>query len=124
VAAIARAADLVAAGESGILIFPEGHRTRDGEIGPFMKAGLKSILARARGPIYLLVIDGLWRSRTTADSFLNLAGMRGSLQVLGPFEAPAEDGLDAFLDELRDRMCAALAAGRDQPAQGRRETPA
>jgi 1-acyl-sn-glycerol-3-phosphate acyltransferase len=106
VVAIANAADAVAGGESSILIFPEGHRTRDGEIGPFMKAGLKAILLRARSPVYVLIIDGLWRSRTTADSLFNFAGMRGSLDVLGPLE-------------LRERMCAALDRRRGRPPQGR-----
>lgn len=122
VVAIAHAADAVARGEASILIFPEGHRTRDGEIGPFMRAGLRAILARARRPVYLLVIDGLWRARTTADSLLHLAGMRGILHVLGPFDAPAEEAaLDAFVDELRQRMCAELLRMRGRPSQGRTE---
>jgi 1-acyl-sn-glycerol-3-phosphate acyltransferase len=121
VAAIANAADAAARGESSILIFPEGHRTKDGEIGPFMRAGLRAILARARQPVYLMVIDGLWRARTTAQSFLHFAGMRGALRVLGPFDPPAEEGLDAFVDELRQRMCAELDAMRGRSSQGRTE---
>ena len=62
------AADQVARGELSTLIFPEGHRTRDGEIGPFMRAGLRAILLRAQRPVYLIVVDGLWRARTTAAS--------------------------------------------------------
>jgi len=121
VVAIAHAAEAVARGESSILIFPEGHRTRDGQIGPFMRAGLRAILARARRPVYLLVIDGLWRARTTADSLLHFAGMRGALHVLGPFDPPAEEALDAFVDDLRQRMCAELDVMRGGPSQGRTE---
>lgn len=121
VVAIAQVADAVARGESSTLIFPEGHRTRDGEIGPFMRAGLRAILARARQPVYLMVIDGLWRARTTADSLLHFAGMRGVLHVLGPFAAPPEEGLDGFVDELRQRMCAELDLMRGRPPQGRTE---
>jgi len=121
VVAIAHAADAVARGESSILIFPEGHRTRDGEIGPFMRAGLRAILVRARRPVYLLVVDGLWRARTTADALLHFAGMQGALQVLGPFDPPVEEALDAFVDELRQRMCAELDSMRGRPPQGRTE---
>ena len=108
VVAIARAAEQVAAGELSILIFPEGHRSRDGEIGPFMKAGLRTILTRAKRPVWALVVDGFWGSRTTLDSLFNFAGMNGRLRVLGPFPAPAAAGLDAFLEELRRQMVLAL----------------
>jgi 1-acyl-sn-glycerol-3-phosphate acyltransferase len=75
--AIARAASEVERGEQSLLIFPEGHRTRDGEIGPFMRAGLRAILLRAKRPVYLLVVDGFWQARTAADTLFNFAGSQG-----------------------------------------------
>jgi 1-acyl-sn-glycerol-3-phosphate acyltransferase len=120
--AIARAAEAVARGELSLLIYPEGHRSRDGEIGPFMRAGLRSILQKARRPVYLLVVDGFWRARTTKDTLCHFAGTRGVLRILGPFPPPAEDALDAYVDELRERMVRELHALRGAPAQGRAET--
>ncbi len=121
-AVIARAAESVASGELSLLIFPEGHRTRDGEIGPFMRAGLRSILLRAQRPVYLLVVDGFWRARTAADTLFHFAGTQGVLRILGPFPPPDEPGTDAYIDELRERMVAELHALRGTVAQGRAET--
>ncbi|MDQ3698249.1 MAG: 1-acyl-sn-glycerol-3-phosphate acyltransferase [Gemmatimonadota bacterium] len=104
-----RAAEQVAAGEQSLLIFPEGHRTRDGEITDFMKPGLKLVLARARRPVYCIVADGMWRSRTFADAALRFAGSRIHGVILGPFAAPSDaNELDAFIDEIRARMIGAL----------------
>jgi 1-acyl-sn-glycerol-3-phosphate acyltransferase len=114
VIAIARAAEQVAEGKLSILIFPEGHRTRDGQIGPFMKAGLRSILARANRPVYAMVVDGLWAARTTAEALLRFSGMRGQVKVLGPFPPPAPAAADAFADELRERMARALVEMREE----------
>ena len=120
--AIARAADEVARGTVSTLIYPEGHRSRDGEIGSFMRAGLRAILLRAQRPVYLIVVDGLWRARTTADSLFHFAGSQGHVRIEGPFATPAEEGLDAFVEELRARMCSILDDMRGRAAQGRATT--
>jgi len=106
--AIAHAADEVARGAQSLVIFPEGHRTRDGNIGPFMRAGLRSILVRANRPVYLVVVDGLWRARTTADTVFHFAGSRAEVRILGPLPLPAPDGYEAFIDDLHARMTAEL----------------
>ncbi len=117
------AAEQVARGEQSLLIFAEGHRTRDGEIGPFMRTGMKVVLARARRPVYCVVEDGLWHVRTFADVCLRFADSSAEVVVLGPFEAPAGAEIDAFIESLRERMVTALRemrAGR----QGREGTAA
>src|SRR6185436_14225145 len=45
----------------GIFIFPEGHRSRDGEVLPFRIAGAETILSERRVPVYVVVNDGAWR---------------------------------------------------------------
>lgn len=118
--AIGRAADEVAAGHASMLIFPEGHRSRDGEIAEFMRSGLKLVLTRARRPVYCIVADGMWRVRTMADVAFRFSGTRVDATVLGPYEAPADPGaLDAFIDGLRGDMAAALhrlRGGAEPPA--------
>jgi 1-acyl-sn-glycerol-3-phosphate acyltransferase len=123
IVAIARAADEVARGELSILIFPEGHRSRDGEIGPFMKGGLRTILTRARRPVYVLVVDGFWPARASGEALRNFAGMKGALRVSGPLPPPGEEKVDAFIEELRRRMCHELDVLRGRAPQGRTETP-
>lgn len=112
-AGVLDAAARTQAGEASVLIFPEGHRTKDGDILPFMPGGLQVTLNRARVPVYCIVGDGMWKSRTLKDTFLHLAGLRVNVRVLGPFAPPADKTeIEAFVDQLRARMIEALAAMR------------
>lgn len=107
--ALVEAAEAVARGEQSLLIFPEGHRTRDGAIGPFMTSGLRLVLRKARRPVYAVVTDGITQSRTVADALTNIAGTRVAAVVLGPFDPPPAREIDGFVVALRERMIAALA---------------
>jgi 1-acyl-sn-glycerol-3-phosphate acyltransferase len=112
-AGILAAANRVEAGEASLLIFPEGHRTRDGEILPFMPGGLQVTLSRTQRPVYCIVGDGMWKSRTVKDTFLNLATVRARARVLGPFHPPADKTeIPAFVDRVRSEMVATLAQMR------------
>jgi 1-acyl-sn-glycerol-3-phosphate acyltransferase len=110
--AIAGAAEEVAAGRLSLLIFPEGHRTHDGEISPFMTAGLKVILGRAKRPVYLIVVDGLWHARTTGEALFTFAGTRAKVRVVGPVEPPEKDQIEAFIVEMQQLMVSTLAEMR------------
>jgi 1-acyl-sn-glycerol-3-phosphate acyltransferase len=108
-ASIGAVVEEVAAGTASIAIFPEGHRTRDGEIGTFMVRGLRAILAGAGRPVYCVVADGMWGARTMAEAAARMAGARVEVRVLGPFTPPAEGAaIDAFIEELRERMVSTL----------------
>ncbi len=110
--ALTAAADQVARGERSLLIFPEGHRTRDGRIGRFMRSGLRLVLRRARRPVYCVVADGATASRTLADALTRFAHSDVRVTVLGPFAPPesTDDAeVDAFIDQLHGRMTDALA---------------
>jgi 1-acyl-sn-glycerol-3-phosphate acyltransferase len=97
----------------GMLIFPEGHRSRDGELLPWRSSGLLAALRARRMPVYLVVGDGLWRTRRLVDFLVHLPRVRGRAEVIGPFSPPEDvDELPAFLDELRERMAAHLAEMR------------
>jgi 1-acyl-sn-glycerol-3-phosphate acyltransferase len=113
---LADAADRSRRGEASILIFPEGHRTHDGSILPFMTRGLRVVLSRAPLPVYCIVGDGMWHLRTLADTMVRAAGSRIHVRVIGPFEPPAaESDIPAFLDFLRERMIATLEEIRTGP---------
>ena len=109
--ALREAADQVARGEQSLLIYPEGHRSPDGAMLPFMKPGLRLILRRTRErPVYFVVVDGFAHLRLFRDTALRLAGTTGRVEVLGPYNTPAGDvELEAFLDSAWDRMALALA---------------
>ena len=97
-----------------LAIFPEGTRTRDGEIGHFRTKGLKIILRQRPWSVYVLVADGFWQ-RAKMKHFLNGVGStRGRMTLLGPFawDDPHGDA-DAFCGEMRRHMVDSLAALRE-----------
>lgn len=102
-------ADRVARGEATIALYPEGHRTRNGDVAPFMTGGLKKLLTRSRRPVYCFVGDGMWQVRTVADGMTSLAGTDVRVRVIGPFVPPEEETeIPRFIESLRERMIAAL----------------
>jgi 1-acyl-sn-glycerol-3-phosphate acyltransferase len=127
VAALLGAAKDLASGETTLIIYPEGHRTTDGSIQPFMRSGLKLLLSRAQRPIYYIVSDGLWHARTIKESIHSFANSKVDVVIRGPFPPPAKEDIDAFIDDLHARMVATLAEIRRQhlqPAAGELEVPA
>jgi 1-acyl-sn-glycerol-3-phosphate acyltransferase len=97
----------------GIIIFPEGHRSLDGEIRPFRTAGLETILAERRVPVYLVLNEGVWRVRRLADLLFRVHLIDAYSEVLGPFEPPVDDGrLPDFIRGLRETLVARLAEVR------------
>lgn len=99
----------------GILIFPEGHRARDGEIGPFKAAGTIATLTERRRPVYLVVSDGFWTCCRLLDFLFNVHKIRGETEVLGPFHPPeAPQELAAFVEHLRQVMIDHLKAMRER----------
>ena len=98
----------------GLLIFPEGHRTPDGEIHEFHPAGLQMLLRERPLPVYLLVTDGFWTCRRFVDFVWNMHTIDGRTEVMGPFTPPeAPEELPAFVKELRNLMKERLAALRE-----------
>lgn len=98
----------------GILIFPEGHRTRDGNIQEFHPAGLQTMLRERPVPVYLVVTDGFWTCRSLVDFIFGMDTIDGRTEVFGPFtppESPSE--IPAFVEGLRARMIERLAALRE-----------
>jgi 1-acyl-sn-glycerol-3-phosphate acyltransferase len=113
-----RAIEDAARGERhGLLIFPEGHRTLDGQIRPFRTAGAEAVLRAGRWPVWLVVTEGFESGRRLADFLLNIPRLRGQTEVLGPFTPPEDPArLQAFLLDLREVMVRHLAEMRARHA--------
>lgn len=95
--------------EHGILLYPEGHRGKGGELAPFATAGMRAILNERRIPAYLIVTDGFWVCRRLKDFIFGIHRIDGRTEVLGPFDPPAaEDEVPAFLERMRKTMLAKL----------------
>ncbi len=102
----------------GLLLFAEGHRSRDGRILPFRTAGLLAALAERRVPVYLVLNDGAFRVATFADLLFRAHLIDAYSEVLGPFEAPRDAAQHPeFVRTLRETLVARLEAlRREAPA--------
>jgi len=97
----------------GLIIFPEGHRSRDGTIRPFRTAGLETILVARRTPVYLVLNEGVWRVRRLADLLFRVHLIDARSEVMGPFEPPADEaGFADFIRGLRETLVRRLAEVR------------
>jgi len=95
--------------EEGILLYPEGHRSRGGELGKFATAGIRAVLKEHRWPVYVIVTDGFWVCRNAKDFFFRIHKIHGRTEVLGPFDPPATDGeVPDFVERMRETMRAKL----------------
>ena len=117
---LTEAAERVDRGELSMLIFPEGHRTRDGRLGRFMRGGLRIVLEHTRRPVYCIVADGMTRARTAIDTIAGLAGNDVTVRILGPFTPPHDgsvESTDAFVESLHEQMTETLASMRREPSE-------
>ena len=103
----ARATDLP------LVVFPEGTRTRDGEIGRFKRGGLARILAARPWTVYVFVADGFWKAPRFREFLRGLPHVDGRMQHVATlqWQDPSVDPND-FLDDVRQKMIEHLAAMR------------
>lgn len=91
--------------ERPTVIYPEGGRTRDGEIRPFKRAGLRAILSRRTWRVYLLVNDGFWKCARIADFIRGVSGIRGKATCTGPFQFSNDgENVDDFIARMQELM--------------------
>lgn len=107
---LVEAARQVARGEQTLLMFPEGHRSRDGRILPFKISGLRLVFQTApERPVYLAIVDGLWQLRTFAETARSLAGTTARVRIVGPYTIPPDSGeWEAFAETLQRHMTQVL----------------
>ena len=95
--------------EEGILLYPEGHRSRGGDLGRFATAGVRAVLKERLWPVYVIVTDGFWVCRNAKDFLFRIHEIDGKTEVLGPFDPPATDAeVPAFVERMRETMKARL----------------
>ncbi len=100
----------------GLLIFPEGHRSRDGEVRPFRNVGLEAMLRARRVPVYIVVNDGLWHARRFVDALFGIHLIDAWSAAYGPFEIPEDKAeIPAFVEHLREEIIRRLAEHRAAP---------
>jgi 1-acyl-sn-glycerol-3-phosphate acyltransferase len=102
--------------EHGLLVFPEGHRSVDGQVRSFKTAGTLAALTARRLPVYVVVSDGFWFGRRFVDFLWSVPQIRGETEVLGPFTPPeAEEDLPPFIEKMRGIIVGRLQERRAEP---------
>jgi len=93
-----------------LVLYPEGTRTRNGEIGRFQTSALERILEARDWRVYVLVGDGYWRHAKLSHFAGGMQEIDGHLSVLGPIEwnDPKADPED-FIQRVRGLMVEELA---------------
>ncbi len=96
-----------------LAIFPEGTRTKHGDIGNFKTSGLKMILGARPWKVYVLVADGFWQRAKFKDFFAGLSSIEGRIELSGPLEwDDPEADPSAFIRQVRREMVERLARMR------------
>ena len=95
--------------EVPLALFPEGTRTRDGEIGEFLTSGLRVILKARPWRVYVLVTDGFWRVAKFKDFVGGVSELRGHVELAGVLNwtDPKADP-KPFIDQVREMMVRTL----------------
>ena len=98
---------------ASVAIFPEGTRSKDGEIHRF-KAGAFTLAKEAGVEILPVVLDGT-RTLVKKSRMFNW-GNRITLRVLPPVPVEEVRGTEThvLMERVRERMCAALAEIRNE----------
>lgn len=101
-----------------IMIYPEGTRTKDGEIGPFRPAGMGLILRARAFEVHAFVVDGLWKHAKFKDLMGNLRQIEARMEYVGRFDWTDPKGDPGpFVEDLRRRMVDRLATMREAHAE-------
>jgi 1-acyl-sn-glycerol-3-phosphate acyltransferase len=102
-----------------VVIFPEGHRTRDGEMRPWKTSGLVTLLRARPWRVHAVVIDGLWQALSVGEFVRKIPSVRARVVEAESFDFdPERDDAGAAVARLRERMCDTLHALRGAGATG------
>ena len=84
------------------IIFPEGTRTRDGNVGKFYSAGFRKLNESTKLPVAVCALDGGYSIRDLGHVMTNLKNGCYRVKVLKVFDAPKDKDEEAkILEESR-----------------------
>jgi 1-acyl-sn-glycerol-3-phosphate acyltransferase len=99
------------------ILFPEGSRTRDGNVGKFFSAGFRQLSESTGLPVAVCVLDGGWRLRDLRKLVTNLKYGCYRVKILKIYEPPkSKEECNQILEESRILMQQQIEYWRQLPA--------
>ncbi len=99
------------------VLFPEGTRTRDGNVGKFYSAGFRKLNDSTKLPIVCCALDGGYQIRDMKNIMSNLRNGCYRVKVLKVFDSPSNKEEEAFvLEESRRLIQEQLVEWRKLPS--------
>lgn len=100
-----------------IVVYPEGTRSRDGDLQPFRRGALDTLLRHRQWQVYLITSDGTLPCGRLDDMLTGVSTVRCRTALAGPFETPSDPGdIPSWLQEMEDRMRQSLVELREGAA--------
>lgn len=98
------------------VLFPEGTRTRDGNVGKFYAAGFRKLTESADLPVVVCALDGGYELRDLPKLIRNMKGGCYRVKALKVFDNPkTKEEAQAILDESRELIQKQLEEWRKLP---------
>ncbi len=99
------------------ILFPEGSRTRDGNVGKFFSAGFRQLTESTGLPVVVCALDGGWRLRDLRKLVSNLKHGSYRVKILKIYDAPkTKEECNTILEESRILMQQQIEYWRQLPA--------
>lgn len=99
------------------ILFPEGSRTRDGNVGKFFSAGFRQLTESTGLPVVVCALDGGWQLRDLRKLMTNLKHGCYRVKILRVYDPPkTKEDCNAILDESKVLMQQQIEYWRQLPA--------